>query len=79
MAENWSVESIESLIIEVRRYPWLWDSSRDDYRKLNKKYTSWKSISLSVGKPAKDCQEKWRTLRDTYRKILHQEKKLPSG
>lgn len=78
MVGNWNRDKIETLIMEVQRYPWLWDSSRDDYRKIKKKLATWKAISLVIGKTAKDCQERWRTLRDTYKKIVNREKKSPN-
>ncbi|XP_023226077.1 uncharacterized protein LOC111626775 [Centruroides sculpturatus] len=78
MAESWSTELTAVLITEVKRYPWLWNPLRWDYRKIRKKCMAWRSISTVVRKPAKECQEKWRTVRDTYKKIIQRGTSAPT-
>ncbi|KAG7154759.1 transcription factor Adf-1-like [Homarus americanus] len=56
----------EKLIIEVQQYPGLYDQSSYDYRDLRKKESMWQSVADSLGLHARECQARWRVLRDKF-------------
>ncbi|XP_068217961.1 transcription factor Adf-1-like [Palaemon carinicauda] len=56
----------EKLIIEVQQYPGLYDQNSYDYRDLRKKEKMWQNVSESLGLHAKECQARWRVLRDKF-------------
>ncbi|XP_064470151.1 transcription factor Adf-1-like [Ornithodoros turicata] len=76
MAEN--MEQLENFILQIERYPWLYDSTRADYKDATKKQNSWQAISLVVGMSVDQCQRTWRNLRDRYARELRATKQ-PSG
>ncbi|KAK8728002.1 hypothetical protein OTU49_009331, partial [Cherax quadricarinatus] len=56
----------EKLIIEVQQYPGLYDQGSYDYRDLRKKETMWQAVAESLGLHARECQARWRVLRDKF-------------
>ncbi|XP_045621397.1 uncharacterized protein [Procambarus clarkii] len=56
----------EKLIIEVQQYPGLYDQGSYDYRDLRKKESMWQSVADSLGLHARECQARWRVLRDKF-------------
>lgn len=62
--------SVEKLITEIQKHPWLFDLTRLDYRDLRKKERSWSAISHAVGLTVDECMLKWRNLRDRYAREL---------
>ncbi|XP_054713973.1 transcription factor Adf-1-like [Uloborus diversus] len=58
----------ESLICEVRKYPWLWNNKREDYRDQAKRTNSWKVIGNSLNVAETFAKKRWGNLRDQYQK-----------
>ncbi|CAL8378355.1 unnamed protein product [Boreogadus saida] len=56
----------ERMIMAVFRRPVLWNMRIDIYRDKNKTNQAWKEISEEFGLPEKDCEKRWRDLRDRY-------------
>lgn len=56
----------ERLIIEVQQYPGLYDQGSQDYRDLRKKETMWQAVAESLGLHVRECQARWRVLRDKF-------------
>ncbi|XP_063850891.1 transcription factor Adf-1-like [Scylla paramamosain] len=56
----------ERLIIEVQQYPALYDQGSQDYRDLRKKESMWHAVSESLGLHVRECQARWRVLRDKF-------------
>ncbi|XP_050689702.1 transcription factor Adf-1-like [Eriocheir sinensis] len=56
----------ERLIIEVQQYPGLYDQTSPDYRDLRKKETMWQAVADSLGLHVRECQARWRVLRDKF-------------
>ncbi|XP_064461903.1 uncharacterized protein LOC135372138 [Ornithodoros turicata] len=73
-----SMDMLETLVVQIERYPWLYDSTRSDYKDATKKNNSWQAISLAVGMSVEECQRNWRNLRDRYTRELRAMKQ-PSG
>ncbi|XP_037781807.1 uncharacterized protein LOC119578140 [Penaeus monodon] len=56
----------EKLIIEVQQYPGLYDQNSYDYRDLRKKENMWQKVADALGLHARECQARWRVLRDKF-------------
>ncbi|XP_067124504.1 uncharacterized protein [Centruroides vittatus] len=76
MAE--STDFSEALINEVRRYPWLYDIRRADYKDNIKKNNSWTEISKKLNVKESLVKKRWQNIRDQYRR-KSKEENLPSG
>lgn len=65
----------EELIALVQKYAHLYDARRPDYKDVVKKDNSWSEIAVLLGEPAKECQQRWKLLRDNYTRELRKMKK----
>ncbi|KAK0137994.1 Transcription factor Adf-1 [Merluccius polli] len=66
--------STEKLIAAVAGHPVLYDPSLFCFRDRNKKALAWAEVSRVVGWSVNECNKKWKSLRDTYRKNKKKEK-----
>ncbi|XP_023213853.1 uncharacterized protein LOC111616712 [Centruroides sculpturatus] len=60
----------ECLIEEVKRYPCLYDATREDYKDICKKKISWEAISKRMNIEEQFLRKRWGNLRDRYRKVV---------
>ena len=58
----------ENLIEQVKSFPHLYNTSSEDYKDKQMALLSWSTISEKLGKPAGECKERWKYLRDQYAK-----------
>ncbi|XP_047998777.1 uncharacterized protein LOC125236122 [Leguminivora glycinivorella] len=67
----------EMLIALVKEYGELYDSEHKQYEDQHKREASWQEIATRMNQPAQDCRDRWKRLRDNYRKarLLRQRKK----
>ncbi|XP_067126276.1 uncharacterized protein [Centruroides vittatus] len=68
----------EVLINEVRKYPWLYDIRRADYKDNINKNNSWTQISKKLNGEESLVKKRWQNIRDQYRRKCKEEN-LPSG
>jgi hypothetical protein len=81
---KWSDSDIELLVNTCINYPWLWDSSREDFKDCRKKKNSFAAMAESgilfsdYGLPVQNLayilKKKFDILRDTYMKCRRSEK-----
>lgn len=69
----------EKLVIEVQKYPWLYDTKLEDYRDMMKKSSAFTEIAKAVGEPVEKCISKWAYLRDKFGKELRASMRMKSG
>ncbi|KAK0142794.1 Transcription factor Adf-1 [Merluccius polli] len=67
--------STEKLIATVAGHPVLYDPSLFCFRDRNKKALAWAEVSRVVGWSVNECNKKWKSLRDTYRKNKEKERR----
>ncbi|KAK0149366.1 Transcription factor Adf-1 [Merluccius polli] len=67
--------STEKLIAAVAGHPVLYDPSLFCFRDRNKKALAWAEVSRVVGWSVDECNKKWKSLRDTYRKNKKKERR----
>ncbi len=67
----------EDLIEAIKQYPNLWEKGTSEYRDSEMSKNSWDAVSAIVGKSIDECKTRWRTLRDSYRKVSKEY--IPSG
>ncbi|XP_037826271.1 uncharacterized protein LOC119614212 [Lucilia sericata] len=68
----------EKLIKEVQKYEALYDMQSEDYRKVRLKDEMWRLVARNVGVPVELAKQRWKNLRDNYRRYKMKEV-LPSG
>lgn len=73
------LEQDAKLILEVEKYPVLYNSTILEYRDRNKRLLIWNEIGLAVGLTAQDCERRWRSLRDRYVRERRKRKPGKSG
>ncbi|XP_073811048.1 uncharacterized protein [Musca autumnalis] len=66
----------EALINAVQQHPCIYDKSSKAYRNKFSKEKAWDAVANAVGKPVKQCQTRWKSLRDRF---VKEELKLASG
>ncbi|XP_013887091.1 transcription factor Adf-1 [Austrofundulus limnaeus] len=69
----------DKLIVAVCNTPIIYDRSSVLYRDRNKKELAWRRVSEEVGASVEDCRRRWKTLRDTYAKVVQKVNKRRSG
>ncbi|KAK0138528.1 hypothetical protein N1851_024940 [Merluccius polli] len=67
--------STEKLIAAVAGHLVLYDPSLFCFRDRNKKALAWAEVSRVVGWSVNECNKKWKSLRDTYRKNKEKERR----
>lgn len=73
----------ELIIVEVQKYPCLYDTNDDDFKNREKKKLSWISVASSVmgeewedmdekskNNIGKEVQKRWKSMKDTYVKSI---------
>ncbi|KAG0411882.1 hypothetical protein HPB47_010992 [Ixodes persulcatus] len=63
-----TVSDQEALIMHVESHPWLYDTSRSDYRDSTKRDNAWAYIAQQMGVTEAECKRRWRLIRDRYAK-----------
>ncbi|XP_073822062.1 uncharacterized protein [Musca autumnalis] len=66
----------EALINAVQQHTCIYDKSSKAYRNKFSKEKAWDAVANAVGKPVKQCQTRWKSLRDRF---VKEELKLASG
>ncbi|XP_068084375.1 uncharacterized protein [Anabrus simplex] len=66
---SFTAEMDEELIEEVRMHPVLYNLQHKSYKNNVVKDNLWKMISLKLDRTENECKTRWRSIRDTYRKI----------
>ncbi|XP_077550540.1 uncharacterized protein LOC144163543 [Haemaphysalis longicornis] len=64
----------ERLIREVKKYNKLWDQHSKLHKEASSRETAWADIAETLGVTVKECQTRWRSIRDMY---LKRKKRLP--
>lgn len=72
-------EFTENMIAEIRKYRHLYDTSLKEYKDCEMKDNSWTQISLTLAIDKGDLQKKWKNIRDSYSRILREQRSKPSG
>ncbi|XP_076461819.1 uncharacterized protein LOC143294267 [Babylonia areolata] len=60
----------ERLIVEVKKYPALYDRSNEDYKKYEQRVQIWTAIGRKFSLSASEAQAKWKNLRDNMVKHI---------
>ncbi|XP_049304064.1 uncharacterized protein LOC125776351 [Bactrocera dorsalis] len=68
----------EILIEEVRNCPLIYDISNADYKNIRKKEMAWKEISKKTRLSEFECKNRWKSLRDCYKRCKRMEQ-IASG
>ncbi|KAL2089295.1 hypothetical protein ACEWY4_013983 [Coilia grayii] len=69
----------EKLVLAITGYPELYDFSYKNYQNKHLKQAAWSRVSFAVDRSVKECQKKWKYLRDEYLKQRRMEKERRSG
>ncbi|XP_077974920.1 uncharacterized protein LOC144411659 [Styela clava] len=69
----------EKLIALVEEYPCLYNTTQDSYRRKDFKGNAWAEIAREMGMPWQECENKWKNLRDKYRREKKKRAELKSG
>lgn len=59
----------EKLIADVSNHPVLFDSREKNYKNNGAKGLVWETVAVKVNRTADDCKKRWRSIRDTFKKI----------
>ncbi|XP_071639515.1 uncharacterized protein [Temnothorax longispinosus] len=81
-SKKWSVEEVKHLILAVQHRRALWDISQPvDQRSKETRKRLWEEVAdeLNGVLDAITVKQKFKSLRNTYRKIVQSEQYLPSG
>ena len=62
------VMSLEQLIEEVRKYPCLWNKSKEEYRNQNVRDNAWESIAIFLA--VEVLKYEWKKLQDCHRQAM---------
>ncbi|KAG1713947.1 Transcription factor Adf-1 [Nymphon striatum] len=74
-ASQQSIDFSEKLIEEVKRYEWLFNTSRTDFKDTTKKRNSWQEIANTLNSEVDVCEKKWSYLRSKYTKARNLQRK----
>ncbi|KAL2099401.1 hypothetical protein ACEWY4_005881 [Coilia grayii] len=69
----------EKLVLAITGYPELYDFSHKNYQNKHLKQAAWSRVSFAVDRSVKECQKKWKYLRDESLKQRRMEKERRSG
>ncbi|XP_050730795.1 uncharacterized protein LOC127005723 [Eriocheir sinensis] len=69
-----SPAAMEQLILEVRKYPCLYNTALEGYRDMYWKDSCWEEIAKNLGWESKDIKREWKKLRDCFRQALARRK-----
>ncbi|GAB6027376.1 hypothetical protein CHUAL_001652 [Chamberlinius hualienensis] len=64
---------------EIKKFPALYDPSDVEYRNMDFKNSAWKAIAAVVELPVRDCQLRWKSLRDRFVREKRSYKQDPSS
>nr|CAD7590668.1 unnamed protein product [Timema genevievae] len=78
MEAKYFAELDERLIELVKSHPILYQLSDRNYKDNFMKETVWIEIAGRLGKAVPECKTRWRTIRDSYRKIKNKKKQKGS-
>nr|CAD7269272.1 unnamed protein product [Timema shepardi] len=78
MEAKYFAELDEKLIDLVKSHPILYQLSDKSYKDNFMKENVWIEIAASLGKAVPECKTRWRTIRDSYRKIKNKKKQKGS-
>jgi len=62
------VMSLEQLIEEMRKYPCLWNKSKEEYRNQNIRDNAWEIIAIFLAVEVLKCE--WKKLQDCHRQAM---------